>query len=163
MKKAIATLLSVSMMFSILAQGPAVYAEGLAVSEPAQQEEIAAEALLQAALPATPETGSEAETPDAQQAPAAAETPDGEQPLPAEEPETLAEESELPSQEETPELPVVENPAGVEVGVLAGVPLPSTSPICSTPGWAAPWGWTAWAPVVSCTLYSRFSTVRVWV
>lgn len=114
------------MMFSILAQGPAVYAEGLAVSEPAQQEEIAAEALLQAALPATPETGSEAETPDAQQAPAAAETPDGEQPLPAEEPETLAEESELPSQEETPELPVVENPAGVEVGVLAGLPLQRT-------------------------------------
>ena len=114
------------MMFSILAQGPAVYAEGLAVSEPAQQEEIAAEALLQAALPATPETGSEAETPDVQQAPAAAETPDGEQPLPAEEPETLAEESELPSQEETPELPVVENPAGVEVGVLAGLPLQRT-------------------------------------
>lgn len=114
------------MMFSILAQGPAVYAEGLAVSEPAQQEKIAAEALLQAALPATPETGSEAKTPDAQQAPAAAETPDGEQPLPAEEPETLAEESELPSQEETPELPVVENPAGVEVGVLAGLPLQRT-------------------------------------
>lgn len=114
------------MMFSILAQGPAVYAEGLAVSEPAQQEEIAAEALLQAALPATPETGSEAKTPDAQQDPAAAETPDGEQPLPAEEPETLAEESELPSQEETPELPVVENPAGVEVGVLAGLPLQRT-------------------------------------
>lgn len=114
------------MMFSILAQGPAVYAEGLAVSEPAQQEKIAAEALLQAALLATPETGSEAKTPDAQQAPAAAETPDGEQPLPAEEPETLAEESELPSQEETPELPVVENPAGVEVGVLAGLPLQRT-------------------------------------
>lgn len=114
------------MMFSILAQGPAVYAEGLAVSEPAQQEKIAAEALLQAALPATPETGSEAKTPDAQQDPAAAETPDGEQPLPAEEPETLAEESELPSQEETPELPVVENPAGVEVGVLAGLPLQRT-------------------------------------
>lgn len=126
MKKAIATLLSVSMMFSILAQGPAVYAEGLAVSEPAQQEKIAAEALLQAALPATPETGSEVETPDAQQAPAAAETPDGEQPLPAEEPETLAEESELPSQEEPPELPVVENPARVEVGVLAGLPLQRT-------------------------------------
>ena len=113
------------MMFSILAQGPAVYAEGLAVSEPAQQEEIAAEALLQAALPATPETGSEAETPDAQQAPAAAETPDGEQPLPAEEPETLAEESSFLRRRKPPSSGGG-NPAGVEVGVLAGLPLQRT-------------------------------------
>lgn len=117
MKKAIATLLSFSMMLSILAQGPAVHAEDLAVSEPAVQAEIAVEEPLQAAAPAaTPETGSEAETPDSPQEPVLQEAQDGESSAPEEETEPL-------SQEDADEIPVVEHPAGVEVGLLAGLPL----------------------------------------
>ena len=40
MKRAISTLLSLTMMFSILAQGPVAYAEGEEIMAPAVQEEI---------------------------------------------------------------------------------------------------------------------------
>ena len=115
-KRAMATLLSLSMMFSILAQGLVAYAEGIDGSITASQEEQLprddaaqpeGETLL---TTATPETGIDESEPD---------TPPEEE-LPEE--EVLEEEILLLEEEEIPST-VPQHTAGVEVTVLAGLPL----------------------------------------
>lgn len=144
MKRAIATLLSLTMMFSILAQGPVAYAEGEEIMAPAVQEEILTGEETQREDPQSEEHPQE-ETPvedapeptpapegeDAMNEPEPAEEPVGEVPA-QEEPEAVEEEPEeavlLQEQEDT-QLPAESDttPAGptggVEVMVLAGLPM----------------------------------------
>ena len=116
MKRAIATLLSLSMMFSIMAQSPAVYAEELFVSESAEQEELAAPDVgtAQEYTVATPETGNDQNESKEKQ------IEEGSQP--AETIDTLTGETAL-LDEEAIQPAVVQDTAGVEVCVQAGLPL----------------------------------------
>ena len=116
MKRAIATLLSLSMMFSIMAQSPAVYAEELFVSESAEQEELAAPDVgtAQEYTVATPETGNDQNESKEKQ------IEEGSQP--AETIDTLTGETAM-LDEEAIQPAVVQDTAGVEVCVQAGLPL----------------------------------------
>ena len=107
MKRAIATLLSFCMMFSIMAQGPVAIAEEYAAPEAAVQTE--AEELATAA---TPETGTAQESQDVQDD------------VVEEEAATIAElpQEEQQDDEET-DSDAPQNTAGVDVVLLAGLPL----------------------------------------
>lgn len=115
MKRAIATLLSLSMMFSIMAQSPAVYAEELSVTELAGQEELAAldAGAAQEYDVATPETGndqnesSEKHLEEGSQSAGTIDTLTG----------------ETAQQAEKIQSAVLQDTAGVEVSVQAGLPL----------------------------------------
>lgn len=143
MKRAIATLLSLTMMFSILAQGPVAYAEGEETTAPAAQEEILAgeetqnEEALQEETPGEedPEPVPASEGEDAVTDPEPTEEP-AEEPVEEvtaqEEPEAVEEEPEeavLLQEREDTQLPAESDttPAGptggVEVMVLAGLPM----------------------------------------
>lgn len=149
MKRAISTLLSLTMMFSILAQGPVAYAEGEEIMAPAVQEEILTGEETQREDPQSEEHPQE-ETP-VEDAPEPTPAPEGGDAVnehePAEEPmeeapaeETSAEEAsevieekteepELLQKQEDTQLPAESDttPAGptggVEVTVLAGLPM----------------------------------------
>lgn len=143
MKRAIATLLSLTMMFSILAQGPVAYAEGEEIMAPAVQEEILTgeetqnEEALQEETPGEedPEPVPASEGEDAVTDPEPTEEP-AEEPVEEvtaqEEPEAVEEEPEeavLLQEREDTQLPAESDttPAGptggVEVTVLAGLPM----------------------------------------
>lgn len=115
MKRAIATLLSLSVMFSIMAQSPAVYAEELSVTELAGQEELAAldAGAAQEYDVATPETGndqnesSEKHLEEGSQSAGTIDTLTG----------------ETAQQAEKIQSAVLQDTAGVEVSVQAGLPL----------------------------------------
>ena len=140
MKKAIATLLSLTMALSILAQSPAAYAEEIAGFRPAVQEE--ATELTQGdpqdhelTVPPEAEDGTLTGEEGAEQTPARTEEPkeepqaEPEQEAPAEpaqqDAETAAgatQEQPLPAAEEG-RTTLPENPAQMEVLVRAGLPL----------------------------------------
>ena len=139
MKRAIATLLSLTMMFSILAQGPVAYAEGEETTAPAAQEEILAGEETQNEEPLQEENPAE-EEPEQEPAPegegAVTEpelTEETVEEVPAEEePEVTEEKTEAPvllQEQEDTQLPAESDttPAGptggVEVTVLAGLPM----------------------------------------
>ena len=104
MKRAIATLLSFCMTLSILAQGPVAFAEEYNAADTAVQ--VQAEEIPAAA---TPETGSEPATQYEEESPA----------------QEAAEEAAVPQQEEQEEADssAPQNTAGVDVVLLAGMPL----------------------------------------
>lgn len=103
-KRAIATLLSFCMTLSILAQGPVAFAEEYNAADTAVQ--VQAEEIPAAA---TPETGSEPATQYEEESPA----------------QEAAEEAAVPQQEEQEEADssAPQNTAGVDVVLLAGMPL----------------------------------------
>ena len=118
MKKAIATLLSFSMMLSIMAQGLPVYAEEVFASQPAAQAEPASTA----ESAGTEQT--ETDLQDIPQEEASAQGPE------AQEPETREPTLTLLKEEEVRQEPA--NPAGVEVTVVAGLPLQRTLTLNAT-------------------------------
>lgn len=147
MKKAIATLLSLTMALSILAQSPAAYAEEIAGFQPVIQEETIELTPgdpqdNQPAVQPETEDGTLSQEEAEEEAPSLTEEEETEEPQeePEEETPVLTEEEDkeeepsalaLEEQEESQEVTVV-NPAQMEVAVTAGLPLYQSVPLTVT-------------------------------
>ena len=147
MKKAIATLLSLTMALSILAQSPAAYAEEIAGFQPVIQEETIELTPgdpqdNQPAVQPETEDGTLSQEEAEEEAPSLTEEEETEEPQeePEEETPVLTEEEDkeeepsalaLEEQEESQEVTLV-NPAQMEVAVTAGLPLYQSVPLTVT-------------------------------